>query len=429
VYITRLFRLSLVLTISLGIICFVGVSIGASIPTTRIIAQVYSYEQDNQHMAIIDVNRNLPTYISFPIQSSGNISLSNNGQRLILPTSALNQATFSVWDIMMGRVVHLPEDYVNCSATAWRWLADNRHVLFQCRDNPQDGTIGGMYTLDFETGLVYLLYNQPTVILDAQWSVDVRRVGINDEGRIHIIGVQGDDFRTITPQGRRFTFIAWENGGESVLLRGVNTIERYTFATDELTVLLDDFETSILPVLSPNGEWLALVNNDRRPRAYGLNLNTGELHLLETNDVKINNTAWTGWSPDSQWVMIRTTRESIEGNMYYLARPDASAVLQLAQNIESTPVWSNDGAQISYSIYREMGNTYYAELLVWDLTSFLPAQVVMEYAQSPVWSPDGEGIAFIHYPQPQQLGYLQKNGQTRFLTDDTESVVGFAFVK
>nr|MCU0481030.1 hypothetical protein [Anaerolineae bacterium] len=293
-YITRLFRLSLVLTISLGIICFVGVSIGASIPTTRIIAQVYSYEQDNQHMAIIDVNRNLPTYISFPIQSSGNISLSNNGQRLILPTSALNQATFSVWDIMMGRVVHLPEDYVNCSATAWRWLADNRHVLFQCRDNPQDGTIGGMYTLDFETGLVYLLYNQPTVILDAQWSVDVRRVG-----------------------------------GESVLLRGVNTIERYTFATDELTVLLDDFETSILPVLSPNGEWLALVNNDRRPRAYGLNLNTGELHLLETNDVKINNTAWTGWSPDSQWVMIRTTRESIEGNMYYLARPDASAVLQL----------------------------------------------------------------------------------------------------
>nr|MCU0481468.1 hypothetical protein [Anaerolineae bacterium] len=133
--------------------------------------------------------------------------------------------------------------------------------------------------------------------------------------------------------------------------------------------------------------------------------------------------------PDSQWVMIRTTRESIEGNMYYLARPDASAVLQLAQNIESTPVWSNDGAQISYSIYREMGNTYYAELLVWDLTSFLPAQVVMEYAQSPVWSPDGEGIAFIHYPQPQQLGYLQKNGQTRFLTDDTESVVGFAFVK
>lgn len=428
-YITRLFRLSLVLTILLGMICFGALAIGVSNPTTRIIAQIYSYEKDSQHTAIIDVNRNLPIRISFPIESNGNISLSNNGQRIILPTNALNQATFSVWDVVTGHVVNLPQDYVNCSATAWRWLADNQHVLFQCRNNPLDGTIGGMYTLDFETGLVYLLYNQPTVIGEAQWSPDVTRVGINDEGRVHIVGMKGDNFMTITPQGRRFTFIAWENEGESVLLRGVNTIERYTFATGELTVMLDDFETSITPVLSPDGDWLALVNNDRRPRAYGLNLNTGESYRLETEDVKINNAVWVGWSPDSQWVMIRTTLESLEGNVYYLARPDASVVLQLARNIESIPVWSTDGARIGYSIYDEMGNTYYAELVVWDLSSFLPAQVVMEYAQSPVWSPDDDGLAFIHYPQPQQLGYMQKNGEIRFLTDDTESVVGFAFVK
>jgi len=429
VYITRLFRLSLVLAILLGAMCLSAIVIGASNPTTRIVAQIYSYEQDSQQIILLDINRNLPIQLPFPVDFSGNMSISANGQRIILPVGALNQAAFSVWEIMTGRVVDLPQEYINCSASGWRWLADNRHVLFQCRSNPLDGTIGGMYTLDFETGLVYTLYNKPSLILANQWSPNFDRVGINNEGSVHIIGVHGENFMTITPQGRRFTFVAWLHDGDSVFLSGINTIERYDFATEELTVILDDFETSITPVLSPNAEWLALVTDERRPRAYALHLATGELYLLETTDTKINNVTWVGWSPDSQWVMLSTSIESREGNIYYLARPDAAIVMELARNVESIPVWSPDGTQVSYSVYDEMGNTYYSELMLWDITSFLPPEVISPYSQSPQWSPDGSGMVFIHYPQPQQLRYRTQNGDIRTLTNLRDSVVGFSFLR
>ena len=428
-YTKRIFRMSLVLFVFFAVLCICAVALGMSQPTTRIVAQIYSYEQDSQQIILLDINRNLPLHLPFPVDFSGNMSISANGQRLILPVGALNQAAFSVWEITTGRVVDLPQEYINCSASGWRWLADNRHVLFQCRSNPLDGTIGGMYTLDFETGLVYTLYNKPSLILAYQWSPNFMRVGINDEGSVHIVGVHGEDFMTITPQGRRFTFVAWYPDGESVLLRGVKTLERYDFSTGEFTVILDDFETSITPVLSPNGEWLALVTNERRPRAYALHLGTGELHLLETTDTKINNVTWVGWSPDSQWVMMSTTIESREGNMYYLARPDASVVMELAQNVESIPIWSPDGTQVSYSVYDEMGNTYYSELLLWDMTSFLPAEVISPYSQSPQWLPDGSGMVFIHYPQPQQLRYRTQNGDIRTLTNLRDSVVGFSFLR
>ncbi len=423
-------RFSILLSTLILLFCFVAMVVGHATPTMLIVAQIYSYIQDKHHLALIDINRHLPIRLNFPVNVLGNISISEDGRRMILPTGAgLNQAVFVLWEVSTGKLITLPDYYVNCSASNWRWLQDNRHVLFQCRDNPQDGTIGGIYTMDFETGDIYSLYRKPSVIAPYQWSPDNTRVGINDDGKVYIVGVHGDNLTDITPQGRRFTFVAWSTDGESVLLRGLRSIERYTFATGELDLILDNFETSISPVLSPNGESLALVTNERRPRPYSLNLTTGDLTPLETTDLKINNVSWVGWSPNSQWVVIRSSIEIEPNNFYYLTKPDASVVMLMAENIETIPVWSADSQRLSFTIFDTMDTTYYSELMLWELNSFLPPQRVAPYASVPQWSPDGGYLAFIRYPQFQQLGYMTTIGDVRFLTNPNESVVGFTFVK
>ncbi|MDX2074930.1 MAG: hypothetical protein SFZ02_00745 [bacterium] len=429
----RIIRITLILFFITGVFCAGAIAIGASRPTTRIVAQIYSYSEDKQYLALLDMNRNLPIQVNFPVELRNAIVISDDGRRFILPTGALNQATLLLWELHTGKTVELPQKYVNCSALNWRWLRDNRHVLFQCRDNPQDGTIGGMYTFDFETGNVYPLYNNPSVIMPHQWSSDNRRVAINDDGKVFIVGVQGDNLTTITPEGRRFTFVAWLPDGESVLLRGRSTIERYTFSTGELEVILDEFEVNSEPVLSPDGAWLALVTSERRPRAYAFNLATAELNPLETTELKINNVVWVGWSPDSQWVMIRTIIESREGNFYYLARPDGALVTLLAENIEAIPIWSADSTRVTYSIYDEMDSTYYSELAVWDVSSFLPPQPVFPYGQFPLWSPDDTVLVFIESPNAlgsiRRLGYYTAQGGVHFLTNDDSSVVEFIFIR
>jgi Tol biopolymer transport system component len=429
----RIIRITLILFFITGIFCAGAIAVGASYPTTRIVAQIYSPSEDRQYLALIDMNRNLPIQVNFPVTFPNNVLVSADGRRFILPTGALNQATLLLWELLTGKMVALPQEYVNCSALNWQWLHDNRHVLFQCRDNPQDGTIGGMYTFDFETGNVYPLYSNPSVIMSHQWSPDNRRVAINDDGKVLIAGVQGDNLTTITPQGRRFTFVAWLPDGESVLLRGRSTIERYTFSTGELEVILDEFEANSEPVLSPDGAWLALVTSERRPRAYAFNLATSELNPLETTELKINNVVWVGWSPDSQWVMIRTLIESRDGNFYYLARPDAAVVTLLAENIDAIPVWSADSTRVSYSIYDEMDTTYYSELAVWDVSSFLPPQTILPHGQFPQWSPDDTVLAFLESPNAlgsiRRLGYYTAQGGVQFLTNEDSSVVGFIFVK
>jgi hypothetical protein len=423
-------RFSILLSVLISLFCFVALTIGRATPTPLIVAQMYSYLEERQYLALIDVNRNLPFRYNFPVNVLGNIYISDDGRRMVLPTGeGLHQAVFVLWEASSGKLITLPDYYVNCSARNWGWLSDNRHVLFQCRDNPQDGTIGGMYTMDFETGDIYPLYNNPSVIMPHQWSSDNTRVAINDNGKVYLVGVHGDNLTDITPQGRRFTFIAWLPDGESVLLRGLRSIERYTLATGELDLILDDFETSILPVLAPNGESLALVSNERLLRAYALNLTTGDLTLLETNELKINNVQWIGWSPDSQWVMIDTPHPTRQGNIYYLARPDASLVMVLAEGVERSPKWSADSQQVSFTTYNTPGNTPQSAVMVWELNSFLPPKAVSNYANSPHWSSIGDDLAFIRYEQTMQLGYRSASGEVRLLTNTDESVVGFRFVK
>lgn len=425
----RIFRIGLLVFVSMAILCIGAVMIGYVNPTTRIVAQTYSYDRDSQSLLLLDIHRNLPIRLGFPVYVLGNMRISEDGRRLILPTGTFNQAYFVVWEIESGRVVNLPDLYVNCAARNWQWLHDNRHVLFQCRNNPLDGTIGGMYTFDFETGVVYSLFHLPKVIMDYQWSPDSKRVAINDEGKVHIVNVDGTNLTTITPQGRRFTVIGWRPDGEGVFLLGLNGIEEYRFDTGELEILLADFSANLSPVLSPNGEWIALVNTERRPRAYAFHIESRELYLLETTDLKINNVDFIAWSSDSQWVVIRTFIESREGNIYYLARPNTSVVLKLDDNLEAAPVWASDGTRLVYETYDTLGPTYYSEVVLWDLASFLPPQTLMRDTHSPQWSPNGDGLAYIYYPQRQRLVYQDEGGNRRFLTDETISVLGFIFVR
>lgn len=429
VHFGRIVRIWLLLFIIMMPICIGAVAIGYANPTSRIIAQTYSYDRDSQSLMVLDIHRNLPIKFDFPVDVLGNIGLSGDGQRVILPTGAFNQAYFVLWDILTGRIMRLPDLYINCAARNWQWLRDNRHVVFQCRNNPLDGSIGGMYTMDFETGNVYQIFHLPNVIMDYQWSPDSQRVAINDDGKVHVVDVNGENLTTITPQGRRFTVIGWQPDGAGIFLQGLRGIELYRFDTGELDVLLADFSVNLPPILSPNGEWIILVKAERLAQAYAFHIASRELYLLETTDQKINRVDFVGWSPDSQWVIIRTPLSSGSGNVYYLARPDGSAIISIGENIEAPPIWASDHTRIAYEIYDTLGPTYYSEVVIWDLSSFLPPQTLMRDTHTPQWSPDGDGLAFIHYPQRQRLVYMNGNGEKYFLTDDSISVLVFMFIR
>lgn len=425
----RIFRTSLVYIVILATMCVGALGIGNAHPTTHILAQTYMYDRDSQSLLILDVHRNLPIKLDFPVPVLGNITVSQDGRRLLLPTGTFHQPYFTLWEVESGRIVNLPHIYKTCSARNWRWLSDNRHVLFECRDNPQNASIGGLYIVDFETDAVYQLFREPTVFTTYHWSPDTRRIAINDDGQVHVMNIDGTGYMNITPKGRRFDAIGWRSDGEVLFLRGVRSVEQYTFATGKLELLLDNFASTHSPALSPDGEWIALISNERRPRAFAFHIASQQLYLLETRDIKINPVDWVGWSPDSQWVVILTLLNTRDKNRYYLARPDASVVMELGNNLEAPPIWASDNVRIAYEIYDTLGPTYYSEVVVWDLASFLPPQTIMRDTHSPQWSPNGDGLAFIYYPQWQRLVYQNRAGERRFLTDEHISVLGFTFVR
>lgn len=274
-----LFRLSLIICLVLTLFCAGALAFGASSPTYIIVAQTYSVTQDRQRLALIDSQRNLPIRLDFPVPITSPISFSTDGRRAILPTGALNQATFSVWEMATGHVVHLPQAYAECAAFSWLWLADNRHVEFFCRNNTRDTTIGGYYTFDSDSGAVYKIYSNPTTPIYKHWSADAQQVVIADDGRLHIVGVHGDNLQTISPRGRRFSSASWFPDGQTLLATGLSSIERYTLATQTWEVVLSDFQTLAPPEISPDGVWAVMIADDRFKRAYSLHIETGETTL------------------------------------------------------------------------------------------------------------------------------------------------------
>ncbi|MDX2074929.1 MAG: hypothetical protein SFZ02_00740 [bacterium] len=417
-------RLFLMVMIAIGMMCAGAVALGTFYPTQLILAQTYSITRATSGITLLDVNRNLPINYSFPSEYRGQFTPSADGHRVIISAGTIQQQ-YAVWDIFTGRIIYLTDIFPNCLVVNPTWLRDSRHIIFSCQTNIQGGMMGGLNVLDFETGDMNLFYSQSQYVTDNQWSPNLNYVGIDVNNTVRIMGLDGTSEQIITPPNKWQRFIGWEKNAESVLVYGLKSIERYTFATDSWEVLLADFQITQQPVLSPDGTWVAIISGLRTPRPYVFNLLTSELIALSSSEFDISDVDLLQWSPDSQWLVIRSAQ--IDGNIHYLAKPDASDIRLISENIEAPPVWSPDGRKMSYEIYAVRGNNYFSDVMVWDMLS--PPQAIMRDTHSPLWSPDGNSLAFIFYPQQQQLWVAVNGGDMRPLTGDDVVVAGFIFVK
>ena len=287
--------------------------------------------------------------------------------------------------------------------------------------------MGGINLLDFETGAVNLFYSQSQVVLDSQWSPDLTRIGIDVNDRVRVVSADGTQELFLTPPNVWQRFLAWSADAESVLVYGLNTIQRYTFATDTWETLLVGFNITQRPILSPDGRWIAIIAGLRNARAYAFNLLTLELIPLTSPEIDIVGVDLLTWSPDSQWLMIRMLDGRL--NPQYIAKPNASDIRLIANNISVSdlPQWSPNATRMMYRITEWDGKDFQVYLVVWDIPS--DAQTIIPLTQLPQWSPDGDRVAFVQYDNGDQTLYLADNGTIHRLTGADLYVSRFIFTR
>ncbi len=419
-------RLAIVILLPIGILCAVAVAVGALLPTQLILAQVHVHSQQSDKLMLMDINRKLPVYYDLPAEYRAPFNPSLDGRRVII-VYGTGQQQAMVWDIFTGRRVYLSDTRPNCLVVGATWLRDSRHLIFSCQTNIQGGMMGGINLLDFETGAVNLFYSQSQVVLDSQWSPDLTRIGIDVNDRVRVVSADGTQELFLTPPNVWQRFLAWSADAESVLVYGLNTIQRYTFATDTWETLLVGFNITQRPILSPDGRWIAIIAGLRNARAYAFNLLTLELIPLTSPEIDIVGVDLLTWSPDSQWLMIRMLDGRL--NPQYIAKPNASDIRLIANNISVSdlPQWSPNATRMMYRITEWDGKDFQVYLVVWDIPS--DAQTIIPLTQLPQWSPDGDRVAFVQYDNGDQTLYLADNGTIHRLTGADLYVSRFIFTR
>ncbi|MDX2074928.1 MAG: hypothetical protein SFZ02_00735 [bacterium] len=431
-----LFILRLIGVISLitGILCVLVVGIGNILPTTMIVAETRLPEVDT-YLVLFDVHRNLSIYFSLPVQNAGEIIPSPNKRRFITITYDIDEIrSFVAWDIFTGYMIYLEDIFSECNIIAPNWSPDNRYITFSCESEQQGIFMEKVYMLDFETSELSLLSSSEGLyIAYARWSPDLRHIILEtSNNKLTIVKIDSLEEQIITPNDEKQNFLSWIDNGASILIYDSKAIKKYTFATNSWSVLLDDFSFQKSPVLSPNGEWIAIISNWS---AYIFHIPTYELVMLSSLEYEINLVEDIFWSPDNQWLLIRCDGDySPNSNIYYLVKLDTSVVTVLGEYIQLFPtwvfdiqLWSSNSEWISYNIY-SANKRYIVKQN--ELTGlYEPYHIINGDIQQAEWSPNNDGLAFIYQGAIRQLAYWTPSNEIRLLNHPTETVIKFGFVK
>ena len=179
-----------------------------------------------------------------------------------------------------------------------------------------------------------------------------------------------------------------------------------------------------------------MLSTDKPPLIQTFHIPTKRIITIHSDDYSLNNAVFIAWSPDSQFLYIRIAPyNSKESNRYYLARPDNSFIIPLAENLTINPIWSPDNHMVSYYTFSPT-ETPSPRLYVMDVADYLADGVhpdpIISYATGVQWSPDGDAIAFIHYHPDRRnraIGFYSLDGNMRFLTGEDENVISFTFLR
>ncbi|MCL4254626.1 MAG: hypothetical protein KJ043_12725, partial [Anaerolineae bacterium] len=425
----------------IGGVCLLALGIGTTMPTQIIVGQVYSPSQKTNYLGLFDTNRNLPIYLNYPVDASHQFMIptpSPNGRRFIILSGTFDSPDtyISVWDIFMGRVFHLDNIVPNCNSMSGEWLENDQLILFFCWGDRRDGRTDGMYILNFDTGELDVFDEQYYPISQNHFSPDLQNVAINirsttGTNTINITHLRDNTKHAITPDNRFQQFIAWENEGESVLAYGIDSIQRYSFATQTWDVLLDNLPISQpLPNLSPNKDWLIIFSGIAQPRPYLFNIKTLDLIPFEDDFSEVS------WSPNSQWMVIQIdtmTDTNYPLQSYYLFDLDTREAILLSENVTSYLVWSEDNSQVFYTVYQPENDTTALVMSSWnsDTSAFDSTTIATGYQIGSVaLSPDEDSLAFVLYDGvTTTLHYYTENRTIRQISHARDTVGRIYFIR
>lgn len=410
----------------------VGISIGQLFPTTVIVAQTKSGHADTIGLAVFDVNRNVSVHLRSPLLRQQTGTFSGDGRLMIIPT---NDFQFVVWDIFAGRVITFPENYRDCAVLDdWRWLDDDQKVLFQCRHHDGYFMMGGVHILNIEDGNFYpVYYRQNNHTSSLIISPDEQSFLIFDNGW-HRVDIHTRTTTEIPTKERYFYLMAWLPDNQALIGFTNNTLEYYDFASSTWDILFDDNHERQVSI-SPNGEWIATLSDEKPPVIQTLHVPTRRITTIHSNRYRLDRAVYVGWSTDSQYLQIRVAPyRHRESNRYYLVHPANQFITPLAENLTVNPIWSPNERMVSYYTFNLSASST-PQLYILDMTQYLTDGVapepIISYATGVKWSHNSTDIAFIHYHPDMRyraLGFYNPQRGVRLLSRADENVLAFTFV-
>lgn len=414
------------------IIVLMVINIGPLFPTTVIVAQTKSGHADTIGLAVFDLNRNVSFHLRSPLLRQQTGTFSGDGRRMIIPTQDFQ---FVVWDIFTGRVITFPENYRDCAVSDdWHWLDDDRKVLFQCRHQDGDLIMDEVHVLSVEDGNFYpVYYRQNNYTSSLIISSDEQSFLIFDNGW-HRVDIRTRTTTEIPTKGRYFHRMAWLPDNQALIGLTNSTLEYYDFASSTWDILFDDNHERQVSI-SPNGEWIATLSDEKPPVIQTLHVQTRRITTIHSKRYRLDNAVYVGWSADSQYLQIRVApywyRES---NRYYLVHPENHFITPLAENLTVNPIWSPDTRMVSYYTFNLSASST-PQLYILDMTQYLTDGVapepIISYATGVKWSQNSTDIAFIHYHPDMRyraLGFYNPQHGVRLLSHADENVLAFTFV-
>lgn len=218
---------------------------------------------------------------------------------------------------------------------------------------------------------------------------------------IYVMEIDGSGVINLTKNEAQDGFPGWGKGKRAIAFlttRESTSLSIYQMNSvgRNLKALAEDMPIiATTPVWSPDGKWIAFDSGlSGQSDVYVINVETGEVENLTDHP---SSDRFSGWSPDSNQILITSTRGDLSLNnpAIYIMKLGNSDLLRLTEtdSANALPSWSPDGKKIAFTSDRD-GN---AEIYVMDTNGDNLIRMTDDprFEGFPIWSPDGTEILYI----------------------------------